>query len=819
VRRRGIRVFALIAVIVALAIATLSLGEIHIGSLDRASPGPLGLRLGLDLQGGSHLVYQADLPDEVRVTFQDDVEESQLLASLGDLEQDRATVAASGYTIRDLSFARSAQEELRGRLEAGVAPIEVFEPGDGVVNVTFKETLDEADLRHVLDELGYTVATIRSSGDKQYILEQLPLVERAQERLRGTLEDRLAPVDAFELEGDVLNVTFQDALDEIEIRGFLTESGHTRATIHIPAQKRYTIRTLSLDAEVQQDFRRSLEERLSPITSFVPRIEEPSVEQMDGVVDTIQRRVNALGTTEPIIQTLGRNRVVVQLPGVGGSSVDVAFRGTPGLLELRSVLTALGRTGDTVEASSLDSYIVRTGAALATADRDALREVLDQTLGPLAAFEVRGDRELGVTFRTTPNESALSSILADLGYTEYTVRQQRSGVNSFIIRTDEALTTKEIDKLREALEVRFTRVVTFEVAGGIEEAKRLIGGTAQMVFKERECLVSLDELLANPLLCELVERGGLGRYVDKDLSLTGADLSRAFPGRDPTTNLPLVNIEFNRRGTEIFRTLTTRIAGDERFRIAIFLDEEQITAPVVRSPIVSGRGVIEGGFTNESARTLAIQLESGRLPVPLELVRESTVDALLGADSLNKSLNAGLVGIGLVFLFMVAYYRMAGVVAGVALIIYAIVSLAIFKMIPVTLTLSGIAGLVLSIGMAVDGNVIIFERMKEELRTGRTLASSMEVGFRRAWSAIRDGNVTVMLSSAILWWFGDRLGAPVVTGFAVTLLIGTLVSMFTQITVSRNFLQILTLTPVGKRADLFTPEPRKQPMRVAGGGK
>ena len=191
----------------------------------------------------------------------------------------------------------------------------------------------------------------------------------------------------------------------------------------------------------------------------------------------------------------------------------------------------------------------------------------------------------------------------------------------------------------------------------------------------------------------------------------------------------------------------------------------------------------------------------------------------MGQDSLDKSLKAGLVGLALVLAFMVVYYRAPGLVAAIALLIYAAILLAVFKLLPVTLTLSGMAGVILSIGMAVDANVLIFERVKEELRTGRTLASSMDVGFRRAWTAIFDGNVSTLITCAILWWLGSRLGAPQVTGFAITLSIGVAVSMFTAVTVSRNLLQLLALTRMGRSTSLFTPEGKMRPASSAGGGK
>ena len=737
-RRRGIRVFAIIAVIVALSIATLSLREINFAGLNANGTGPLGLTLGLDLEGGSDLWYQADIP--IEVVFQDAVEESQIRSVLDDLEQTRATIRSSLQTqfmIRGPSLSGDAQEDLRPSLET-LAAIETFITGDGVLDITFEQTLDRAVLRSLLDE-----------------------------------------------------------------------SEHTGASI----TQVFTIRGLSLDGPERAGLRDGLAQ-LVAIERFDPG-EEVTIEKMEGAVSIIERRVNALGTTQPIIQTLGDDRIVVQLPGVGGSSIDVTFLGPPGVPQIVAVLgSLLERTGDSVEPTSLNSYVIRPIEALSTGDSDTLQETLEG-LAPLESFEVIGEDEITVTFPPPPNQAAIGGIVAGLGHEGFTVQSQ--SVNSFTIRTNEALTTDELDAIRETFDTEFGIIVAFNATGGLEEAKRLIRGTAQLVFKERNCLVTLDELAANPLLCEPIESGGLGRLVDKDIDLTGEDLSRAFPGRDPTTNLPLVNVQFNSRGTEIFRELTRRLFNiGELGRIAIFLDNQQISTPVVRSPILDGRAVIQGGFTNETADELSIQLESGRLPVPLTLIKERTVDALLGADSLRRSLIAGLVGLGLVLMFVVVYYRMAGVVAAISLLIYAVIVMAIFKLIPITLTLSGIAGIVLSIGMAVDANILIFERLKEEMRTGRTLTSSMEVGFRRAWTAIRDSNVSTIITCLILWSFGDRLGASVVTGFAITLLIGVAVSMFTALMVSRNLLQILALTPIGKNLDLFTPESRRLAMGVAG---
>ena len=737
-RRRGIRVFIIVAVILALSITTLSLQEINFAGLNANGRGPLGLTLGLDLEGGSDLWYQADIP--IEVVFQDAVEESQIRSVLDDSEQTRATIRSRPqrqFTIREPSLGGDVEEDLRPSLET-LAAIETFITGDGVLEIIFEQALDRAVLRDLLDELEHTDASLTQV---------------------------------------------------------------------------FTIRGLSLDGSERAGLRDDLAQ-LVAIERFDPG-EEITIDKMEGAVSIIERRVNALGTTQPIIQTLGDDRIVVQLPGIEGSSIDVTFLGTPGVPQIVAVLEGLlGRTDDSVEPTSLNSYVIRPTEALSTEDSDTLQGALE-ALAPLESFEIIGEEEIRVTFPPPPNQATIGGIVAGLGHEDFTV--QSASVNNFTIRTNEALTTGGLDTIRETLGAEFGLIVAFNATGGLEEAKRLIRGTAQLVFKERNCLVTLDELAANPLLCEPVELGGLGRLVDKDIDLTGEDLARAFPGRDPTTNLPLVNVQFNSRGTEIFRELTRRLFNiGELGRIAIFLDDQQISAPVVRSPILDGRAVIQGGFTNETANELSIQLESGRLPIPLILIKERTVDALLGADSLRKSLIAGLVGLGLVLVFMVVYYRIVGVVAAISLLVYAVIVMTIFKLIPVTLTLSGIAGIVLSIGMAVDANILIFERMKEEMRTGRTLTSAMEVGFRRAWNAIRDSNVSTIITCLILWWFGDRLGASVVTGFAITLLIGVAVSMFTALMVSRNLLQILALTPIGKNLALFTPESRRRPMGVSG---
>jgi preprotein translocase subunit SecD len=225
--------------------------------------------------------------------------------------------------------------------------------------------------------------------------------------------------------------------------------------------------------------------------------------------------------------------------------------------------------------------------------------------------------------------------------------------------------------------------------------------------------------------------------------------------------------------------------------LAIVLDKRVISTPTINDQITGGQGIIQGSFTQESANTLAIQLRYGSLPVPVKVVESRSVGATLGAESVSRSEFAGIIGLLIVILFMAIYYRLPGFIADLALMVYALVSLMLFKMIPVVLTLSGIAGFILSIGMAVDANILIFERLKEELRAGRNLRQAIDLGWKRAWPSIRDSNFSTLITCVILFWFGSAFGASVVKGFALTLALGVLVSLFTAIIVTRTFLHVV----------------------------
>jgi preprotein translocase subunit SecD len=225
--------------------------------------------------------------------------------------------------------------------------------------------------------------------------------------------------------------------------------------------------------------------------------------------------------------------------------------------------------------------------------------------------------------------------------------------------------------------------------------------------------------------------------------------------------------------------------------LAIVLDKRVISAPTISNKITGGEGIITGRFTQDSANTLAVQLRYGSLPVPIKVMESQTVGATLGAESVSRSEVAGIIGLLIVILFMVIYYRLPGFIADLALMVYALVTLMLFKLIPVFLTLSGIAGFILSIGMAVDANILIFERLKEELRSGRTLRQAIDLAWRRAWPSIRDSNSSTLITCIILFVFGRAFGASVVQGFALTLALGVLISLFTAIIVTRTFLHVV----------------------------
>ena len=277
--------------------------------------------------------------------------------------------------------------------------------------------------------------------------------------------------------------------------------------------------------------------------------------------------------------------------------------------------------------------------------------------------------------------------------------------------------------------------------------------------------------------------------------LSGEDLNKAAVGTDASGHW-LITLEFNGKGATKFAKLTREFKG---YPIAIYFNGDSISEPVVQQEITGGQAQITGDFTHDQAKKTVDLLNAGALPVPAKIMEENTVGPTLGADSLDKSKFAGIVGLGAVMLFMIFWYRVPGFIANIALVIYSLIVFAIFKMVPVTLTLAGIAGFILSIGMAVDANILIFERTKEELKAGRTLFTAINAGFDRAFTSIFDSNMSTIITCAILYF----LGSNIVKGFALTLAIGVIVSMFTAITVTKNFMHLMFGTGQLKHPALF----------------
>lgn len=313
----------------------------------------------------------------------------------------------------------------------------------------------------------------------------------------------------------------------------------------------------------------------------------------------------------------------------------------------------------------------------------------------------------------------------------------------------------------------------------VNEAIRLIGTTAQLTFWEEGASGSAKIATSSAPL-------GITSFFSnpQKTNLTGNDLQNTAVSFDSNTSQPQVQLVFTSEGAKKFADITKRNVGKV---VAISLDNAVIQAPRVNEPILNGNAVITGSFTTQEAKQVSIQLNAGALPVPLSVLEQRSIGATLGEESLQKSLFAGILGFIVIVIFMSILYKRYGFIASLALVIYTLLALTIFKLIPITLTLAGIAGFILSIGMAVDANILIFERMKEELRSGKRLEVARELGFARAWTSIRDSNVATLITTAILYYFGTGT----VRGFALTLAIGVLVSMFSAITVTRTFIRLM----------------------------
>ena len=494
------------------------------------------------------------------------------------------------------------------------------------------------------------------------------------------------------------------------------------------------------------------------------RVQEQDKESaINGVRDVIERRINAFGVSEPLVQTNQAGeayRVIVEMAGVFDVQEAIRQIGETPLLEFKTQnpTTTAALTPDEQQRLDDDNEAARVKA----------HEALQKARDPQADFaalakeysEDQGSKEQGGSLGWAREGMFVpefeKAIFQDLKKGEITKEPVQSQFGYHII--------KKIDER------------ALDVAKG-EPDKEVL--SSHMLFRTKTAADVHPPAEA---------------WVNTNLS--GKQLKRASVQFNQQTGEPHVSLEFNDEGAELFAKLTGEHVGEQ---IAIFLDGSVISAPTVQEKIEGGQAVITGNFTLKDSKELAQRLNAGALPVPITLIAQTTVGPTLGVASLQQSLKAGLIGILVVVFFMIFYYRVPGLIATVALLVYAAFVLTVFKLMSVTLTLAGIAGFILSVGMAVDANVLIFERLKEELRAGKELTAAVDEGFKRAWTSIRDSNISSLITAGILTWFGSS----VIKGFAITLGIGILVSMFTAITVSRLFLHAVTLTRVRRFVRLF----------------
>lgn len=467
---------------------------------------------------------------------------------------------------------------------------------------------------------------------------------------------------------------------------------------------------------------------------------------LEGVRDVIERRVNAFGVSEPVVQTSrsGENwRVIVELAGIKDVNQAIKMIGETPILEFKEEAPEASKTITLDQQKEIDLFNKdaekKAQNVLNQAVKGADFAVLAQQFSDDGSKDKGGDLgwfSLGMMVK--PFEDAVVA-LNDGQITQKLVTTQFG--YHIIKKTGERETTDKDGKIVKEYQASHILVRTKSAT---------------------------DYLAQNG-----------GNWLSTGLS--GKQLTKATVQFDPNSGVPTVALEFNDEGKQLFGEITERNVGKT---VAIFLDGQPISVPTVNEPIREGKAVISGNFTIASSKQLAQRLNAGALPVPITLASQQTVGASLGMESLQKSLWAGLIGFLAVAIFMIFVYRLPGLLAVFALGLYAFITLSIFKMIPVTMTLAGIAGFILSVGMAVDANVLIFERTKEELKRGLSVTQALNEGFSRAWLSIRDSNASSLITCLILMWFGTS----VVKGFAVTLSIGILVSMFSAITVTRILL-------------------------------
>lgn len=576
--------------------------------------------------------------------------------------------------------------------------------------------------------------------------------------------------------------------------------------------------------------------------------EEDRLAALEGVRDVIERRVNAFGVSEPIVQTTttgGTYRVVIELAGVLDVSEAISLIGETPVLEFKEPGEELQRDPTEEELAQLDALNTQERAdAQAVLDRARAGEDFDALVS-----------EFSIDRNVETNKGIIENVTADSYFMEYALLIGQRGVqpgqvNGNLLENEDGVSIFKYLNPSEKTEMLLSHIlICFEGKTGCTSELPALDASIQINnLKNQATTENFDELAKQystdpsaasnsgdlgwataqdyvasfSLAAAALEVGEISSVVETEYgyhliykrdqktspaytiqrvlmplsdiydvipaaspwvntSLSGKHLSRAAVEFDPNTGAPYVGITFNAEGGELFAQLTQKLVGEP---IAIFLDGEAISTPVVQQAIFGGQAVITGDFTLNEAKLLAQRLNAGALPVPLTLLSQQTIGPTLGATSLAMSVKAALIGFALVAIYMIAYYRLAGLFSVVALILYALLNLAIYRIFGVTITLAGVAGFILSLGMAVDANVLTIERMKEEIAAGRDFAGATREGFLRAWPAIRDSNVATLVVAIVLYLFSTSF----VRGFALLLGIGVLVSVFTAVMITRSFM-------------------------------
>lgn len=576
-------------------------------------------------------------------------------------------------------------------------------------------------------------------------------------------------------------------------------------------------------------------------------------QSMQGVRDVIERRVNALGVSEPVVQVTtegNEHRLIVELAGIKDVKEAIQKIGETPLLEFKKENPNPKRDLTADEKKQLADHNAAQEKIAAGLLADALKD--PSKFADLAkeksddSIDIKNaGGELGVIEKTGPYANIYSAVAsyAEGAVLPHTVADdngisivklnkkttiQEVSANHILIcftgadrcPADKQITKEEALKKITELKAQATPANFIELAkaNSTEPGAATSGGDLG-TFKQGMMVKEFDTVafsmktgtISDPVLTQFgyhliykksevstpaydVSRILVKKQTAADIvtpepyistGLNGSQLKRATVQFQGQTNEPVIALEFNKDGADLFAKLTRENLNKT---IAIYLDGSVLSAPRVQSEIVDGNAIITGRFTIEEAKTLAMRLNSGALPIPIELISQQTVGPTLGSESLSQSMKAGLLAMILVALFMLLLYRIPGLVSSLALVIYGVFILALFKLIGVTLTLSGIAGLILSIGMAVDVNVLIFARFKEELAAGRPYTSAMDEAFKRAWPSIRDGHISTLLTALILMQFSTSF----IKGFAVTLAVGVVLSLFTAMVIVRLMLGFIS---------------------------